>query len=375
MFRTFVAVTCLVLLVPGALAVDRVSGTEKGSLLVYPKVELRWDARGVLTQDTFITLNNDYNQDVDIQLYFVSETCTRVDNVFTLTKNQPVYWSAATGLPKGVSPWTVLGDPYPDPEGSGDLIMRGYILLWAVSNDPDTSGWEIRWNHLYGGATIVDYENGTAWEYNAYAFAVVNDAIPNGGVTGSEGILNLNGVEYAFGFEKLLLDFFASGSLAFSGGGRMVSHDTDLTLLIVTNDLRQETTGPRTTKAKFEIWNQNEVGFSGMEYCITKWDENLLSAKGGHFLIQNLQTDKGRARISGLQSAVCDHPPVMSTSESLLGVAAKVLLFDNTYLALSGTNLFGSGTKAATIWYDIPEAPPEKIISNDLPAAGPKVVW
>jgi len=366
--------------VSGALAVDRVSATQKGSLLVYPKVEVRWNAAGQLIQDTFLTLNNDYNAAVDIQLYFVSEICTNVDNVFTLTKNQPVYWSAATGEPLGVSPWTILGDPYPDPEGSGDLILRGYVLAWAVSHDPGTSGQEIRWNHLYGGATIVHYLAGTAWEYNAFAFQVVDPTVANGDQSGTPGILNLNGVEYEYGFQKLLLDFFASGSLAFSGDGRVVINDTDLTLLILTNDLRQETEGPRTTKAKFEIWNQNEVGFSGMEYCVTKWNESLLSSLGGHFLVQNLQTCKGRARISGVESTVCNFPPsVFSTDESLLGVAAKILVFvdGGVDVALTGSELAGSGTMAAQIRYDVPEPPPEKVAApagNLTPTKGAQVV-
>jgi hypothetical protein len=33
---------------------DRVSSTEKGSLLIFSKVEIRWDATGSLIQDTFM---------------------------------------------------------------------------------------------------------------------------------------------------------------------------------------------------------------------------------------------------------------------------------------------------------------------------------
>ena len=51
---------------------ERVSASIKGSLLVYPKVEIRWDADGNVTQDTFITLLNDSPSDVAVQLYFVN---------------------------------------------------------------------------------------------------------------------------------------------------------------------------------------------------------------------------------------------------------------------------------------------------------------
>jgi len=358
MFRMKVAVVTAVLvavLVPGALAQDRVSASEKGSLLVYPKVELRFGPNGYLKQDTFITINNDFNASVDVQLYFVSEICTDVDNLITLTKNEPAYWSVLCGQPKGVSPFTVLGDPMPDPEGSGDYILRGYVLAWAVGDDYE----QINWNHLYGGATIVDYYNGDAWEYTAYAFQVV-DGSANGDAVGVAGTLLLNGEEYDSGFQNLLLDFFASGSDAFAGPV-YICQDTDLTLLIVDNDVRQDTEGPKTTKAKFDIWNANEVGFSGMEYCFTKWDETLLSTAGGHFLIQNLQTDKGRARITGMKSTVCDYDGIVSSDVSLLGVECRVLHF-SAWCAHAGSHLVGAGVRDATIMYDVLQAPPTKVL-------------
>ena len=362
MFRkVLIGVLCLAV-VSGAFAQSRVSATEKGSLLVYPKVEVRWNQQGYLIQDTFITLNNDYNGDVFVQLYFVNENCTKVDNNFLLTHNQPVYWAASTGEPKGVSPWGVLGDPIPDPEGSTDLILRGYILAWAV----DASGAQIRWNHLFGGATIINYLWNTAWDYNAYAFPVIvtNNVPAQGAVVGTPGTINLNGVQYASGFQYLLLDFFASGSIAFSGDGKMVVNDTDLTLMILTQDLRQETTGPFTTKAVFQIWNEEEVGFSGMEFCFTKYDETLLSRRGGHFLVDNLQTCKGRARLNGVKSDTVCGVEAHSDTYSLLGVQSKILAFMGVGpmpygWALTGGNLAGSGYQSAVINYDIMGAPPE----------------
>jgi len=361
MFRkVLIGVFCLAV-VSGAFAQNRVSATEKGSLLVYPKVEVRWDARGYLIQDTFITLNNDYQADVQIEVQLVNENCTHMDNNFKLTANQPIYWKASNGEPQGVSPWGVLGDPIPDPEGSGDMILRGYVILWAV----DLNGAQIRWNHLYGGATIVNYKWATAWEYNAYAFPViVTGGVPaQGAVVGTPGTILLDGIKYAQGYQFLLLDFFASGSLAFSGDSKIVTNDTDLTLMILSNDLRQETTGPFMTKAVFAIWNENEIGFSGTEFCFTKFNEELLSTRGGSFLCENLQTSKGRARINGIQSnTVCGTDPnglPLSGAFSLLGVQTKILCFNFQDKATSGGDLAGSGFMTATIQYDIPPIPPE----------------
>jgi alkylated DNA repair dioxygenase AlkB len=53
-----------------------VSATEKGSLLVFSKVELRWTegapAVYTLAQDTFIDLANDHPEDVQVQMYFIN---------------------------------------------------------------------------------------------------------------------------------------------------------------------------------------------------------------------------------------------------------------------------------------------------------------
>ncbi|MHC4991818.1 MAG: hypothetical protein ACYTGC_12640, partial [Planctomycetota bacterium] len=293
-----------------------------------------------------------------------------------LTKNEPTYWSALTGMPKGVSPFTVLDPGFPPgrpcPDGSGERCLRGYIKAWAINAD----GEEIRWNHLKGDATIINYRDNTAWEYNAWSFQVVS-GVANGEQTGTPGVLNCDGVEYAQSYDELLLDFYAAGSGAFSGGDPfvLVTVDTDLTLHPVDEDVRQETDGPVTTKAHFDVWNMNEVKFSGAYRCITCWDQWLLSQHGipNHFLVGNLQTDKGKARIDGQESQLCDfdyyigdgplgaHPmDIISQDATLLGVTAKYLDFQfGSAFARAGTNLFGLGTEAAVIQYDVLGAPPE----------------
>ena len=50
------------------------SATEKGSLVIFPKVEIRWggEAPHRLIQDTILSLTNDAGQDVEVQLYFIN---------------------------------------------------------------------------------------------------------------------------------------------------------------------------------------------------------------------------------------------------------------------------------------------------------------
>ncbi|MCP4593756.1 MAG: VWA domain-containing protein [bacterium] len=235
-----------------------------------------------------------------------------------LTGNQPTYWSAHTGHPgpgQSAPPFEILDPPgvgqLPgrlDPDGSGDRVLRGYLVAWATTTD----GKEIRWNHLKGDALIVHYERASAWEYNAYAYRALS------GATGEEtnavdpGVLKMNGIEYDQNFDVLMLDFYAPGSVGFDGL-RPVSLDADITLLPVSVDLRQDNgfgqpPEPVTTKARFDVWNTFELAFS-YDRCITCWDEALLSNYHDQgisiFTVDFLQSDKGIARIEGMASGVC----------------------------------------------------------------------
>ncbi len=342
----------------------------KGSVLIYPKVELRWDTSGNLIQDTIIEMTNDYPADVEIQMFFVHGDQYLeaypperahpgwhwVNNEFTLTHNDPVYWSAATGMPAGTSPFTILdpGDPAhgipqgrPAMDGTSDRVLRGYIIAWAVNYE----GKKIRWNHLCGKATLIHYMDGSAWSYNPYSFQT--DCVTGNGdlIGGEPGVLHLDGEEYDSCFDTLLLDFFAPGSSALSNGGRTVFSDTDLTVFPVDADLRQETEGPVTTKIKFAICNENEICYSNTERCITGWDQQLLSMYDApnHFLLANLQTDKGKARLNGIASPVeCGEH---SQNAAILGVAMTMLDFGGDF-ARAGSNLVGMGTESAVIQMD-----------------------
>jgi hypothetical protein len=383
--------------VPGPVVQDRVSGTEKGSILYFSKVEIRWTVTPAipqplvaLSQDTFIQLCNDNIAGTAVQMYFINGDpplaavangerahpgWNWVDNLIYLTQNQPTYWSALTGIPgpsgSGVSPFTALdpGSPpgRPDPEGGTDRVLRGFIIAFAVN----PSGEEVKWNHLAGDATHVNYADQSAWQFNAWAFQSVNAALATGAQTGTPGILNMDGVDFAPCYSDLLMNFQAVGSSAYSGGQNQVVSDTDLTLHLVSADLRQETTGPVTTKASFDIWNQNEVKFSGTDRCVTCWDQRLLSHYNlpNHFLLQNLQSHHGKARINGLASQLCNtftpqgFPVIVSQAAALLGVAAKHLVFNSGMpniggRARAGGNLIGMGTETAVIQYDFAGGPP-----------------
>ncbi len=402
---------------------SRTSSTEKGSLLVFPDIEIKWDAAGRLIQDTVVTLHNDYPADVDVKVYFVNGDepleevfigfpIMRLDEAepgwntadcrFQLTSKQPTYWSAANGRNGVCQSFGVLDPPAlfdlpgrPDPETNGETrVLRGFMIAFAIGlrdvamspypdpiaadNWPPVQIWqEINWNHLSGSAMVVNYQDSAVFEYGAYAFSANKS---NRGEPTDEypGRLLLDGFEYEHVFDQLLLDFYAPGSTTLSrragaGPGIVpVSLDTDLTLLPMWIDVRQDNEGPFTVKAEVEIFNQNESKFSGTRKCITCWNQTLLSeyvdedSIPNHFVLTTLGTDKGQARITSVFSDECrgafpnvagvpEQPPIMLLSPGpFLGVTNKILSFNaGERIEHAGTTLPGSGTRNGVIVYDV----------------------
>lgn len=364
---------------------DRVSATEKGSLVIFSKIEIRWSGQAPndLIQDTFLQLSNDNENPVKVQIYVVNgdapldadpvtgERAHPGWNAFNgtenLTANQPICWSAADGGP--FAPFTSLdpGDPpgRPAMDGTDDRVLRGFAYAWAIDADGD----EIEHDHLFGNGLLVNYADSTAWEYNTYAHQVNNGAIVQ------DGVLNLDGNEYSPAFNRLVFNFVAWDSDYYSQGvaGAQVVADLDITLHPVSVDLRQEGDGPITTKADIFVWNENENEFSEMHRCITCWDQTLGSLYTAdalgvpNFFGPAIGTDCGYARVDGVESNLCDidvdltdgpigaHPnDVESVDAALLGVAARLLEINgmNGTRAASGYNMVGTGTQAAVVQYD-----------------------
>lgn len=243
------------------VSVNPVSGIlQKGSIAVFPKVEIKWDANGTLIQDTFLSLTNDGDDSVRIQLYFVNGDqplsaimsgdppviverahpgCNWVDNGIALTHDQSVYWSALSGQPEGVSPFTILdpgfppGRPDDDANNLGGRVLRGYVLAWAVNPD----NYEIRWNHLAGTATIVNYADTSAWTYSTWNFQSVVDVNEQEVLLDPIGQLDLNGIEYEYPPSTLVFDFYAAGAEISTDGSTSIVLDTDLTLWVAIKDL------------------------------------------------------------------------------------------------------------------------------------------
>jgi len=380
MYRKIAIASLLAAMCCSAFAQNRVSATQKGSILIFPKIELRWNANGDLTQDTFIDIANDYTTGVHVTGFYVSERTWETIHInFDLTANQPIYWAVSNGLGDypllGIQPFFGVGTAYTVDETT-DVVQRGYLVLIATN----ILGEPINFNHLYGQATLVNYTDGDAWEYNSYAFRALQGAV--GQPIGTNGgRADLNGSQYDYAFQFLLFDYFATTtSSVFSQGGSVVDVDTDLTLMITDQDLTQDANRPYITKALFHIWNENENSFEAM-YCVRGWDQHLISHWGttgaaSPFMIGGLHTAKGRARIEGVYSTLCNtfddqnNPVDVSAPFPLLGVQYKLLTFNGTDIARAGGELQGSGTMSTCIKWDTqgPPPPEKKLIGAPVPA-------
>jgi len=317
--------------------------SDRGSLLILPNIEIKWDAvTGEVVQDTLITLANDYPLDTQVLMMFMNgdppTSAVTNGNGTIIEREHPgwnragcqinlgglraKFWSALTGQPGGCS-FGVLdsGTPpgRPDPDNPAYRTLRGFLYIWAV----DPFGREMRWNFLRADATITNFRHLTAWAYTAQAFRALvgstGDTLP------TPGALHLDGVEFESPSSALTLSFFGSGATVM-GPGLVQFVDTELTLMPVSQDFRQDGNGPITTKARFSISNMFGSTFSGTVQCVTCWDQTPVSKYGipNHFKRSALGTDIGSATIDGLSSTVCGSG---SQNAALTGLATKLIAF------------------------------------------------
>jgi hypothetical protein len=266
------------------LALNNVgSASKKGSLLIFPKI---LTIPGV---DTIITLGNDYPNSVLVKCYWMDNTQRSWDFAFRLTPYQPVWFAASTGI----------GSVEVAGFGEG---KQGELKCWAIKELPDpknpggTIETQISWNDLYGSAMIYGTTPPSAAEYDAFAFAARNVARGNAVISPPDtgpGNLLLNGSTSDIGYDAcpayLTFNFWAqqassptgvnSGSVVGQDGLGLTPCKQDLVLAPCRQDLRQDS-GPVCTKARFDIWNENETKFTGSYQCVKCWFEGILSEIG-----------------------------------------------------------------------------------------------
>jgi hypothetical protein len=184
---------------------------------------------------------------------------------------------------------------------------KGLLACWAVD---DSAQNQVKWNHLSGTATVYEPGSG-AYEYNAYAFFVSEglDLAP----LGTAGTLNLDGVEYDSCPLYQIVQFTPSTPIL--GPGPAV-YENRLAIAGCTLDLQQDWL-PVYTKLQFDVWNEEEVKFTGAFDCADSWHEiefedpsepgytTGADAGAQNFTAGVLGTYAARARVQGVESTQC----------------------------------------------------------------------
>jgi hypothetical protein len=308
--------------------------TQKGSLLIFPDI----DVRGSRT--TLVRIENDGTRSAPVSCTWIDGNKNRIGFSTTLTRDQPFWFDAKTGRGTRsvgrfpLSPSNGFDNPHL-PGGSGPY-GAGLLVCYVTSG-----GRPAKWNHLSGTATVYDAQRGTAYEYSAYAIFVPvgNDLEP----VAATSNLNLNGVEFDS------CPFYQIGQFSPAGAQHDDLAVTANRLAIVgcNLDMRQDWL-PVFTKLQFDVWNAEEVKFSGAFECADSWHETDftgIDAGAQNFTFAALATNSARYRVQGVASTQCAN----SAAVGVLAVQSTSLLLGGRMDSQVGTTLAAAGKMTGRI--------------------------
>jgi len=288
---------------------------EAGSLLLYPCFDSN---RGSQTLITVTNTNADFSQvgqlftgTVDVEfVYIEKETCLEFNRTRRLTPNDTLT--------------VVARDDNPNQR-------EGYVYVFAKS---PTSGAAISWNWLIGIGQ-VDSALGNAVDINPYVFKAVG---AQGAATdaNSDGLRNLDGVEYEGAPDRLLIPRFVG-----QGGG--AAAESVLVLINLTGAARF------TAIVDFLIYNDNEEVFSA-QYDFKCWEKVDLEDINGAFnnvFLRDLTNDNPLETLgSGVETGWfrLNGSIAFSNSDSVNNPAILAALFE-AYQGVTGELPFTSGVQ------------------------------
>jgi hypothetical protein len=271
-----------------------VNTTQKGSLLIFPWIEVHWNNANKLDKDTIVKINNDGIQPVRLHCFWVTETNAPTAFFLELERDQPA-WFFASGHDSGQNVSL--------PSFSGE---RGELVCFAVSTKGGVQR-PIACNQLFGSATVFDYDLSFASAYDSWNFkANAASGLP----VGTPGELRLTGApgDYDACPETLVMDFVAKG-------GKMGSYyntGTKLYAVSCKQDLRQDSEPSTKTNLRFVVENENGVKFTGASQCMIFWFGGFLHEIAPpaekHFTSSHIGTDTGGLTIKGIASTACTSP-------------------------------------------------------------------
>jgi hypothetical protein len=346
------AVVALGVLLCGSstFAAQNVGNTsQKGSLVIFPLISV---AAG---QDTIVRISNDANTGVDLTCYYINERKGRRDFHIRLTRKQPIWFSV-----KNHSGTFPVAQFPTDGTFPGDANI-GALLCWATDVALST---QISHNHLSGTATAV-VAFGTdqaAFTYPSWNFTA-RPGTPAGAPVGTPGRLDLTGADGAYDAcpNYLIGHFSPAGAVVNTGSGAGTERvgDNALGALSCNQDLRQDFT-PHFTKLQFQVWNEQEVKFTGAYECSDGF--KFLFLAGGtdvapeNFTYNVVQSEAAQFKVKGVASTQCVVPRP-SEASGLVGVMSTSLSSGaNGDVVLVATTLNGAGVQPGFILWDAQDA-------------------
>jgi hypothetical protein len=331
-----------------AFAAQNVGNTsQKGSLLIFPNIDVSpgWD--------TIVRISNDANSNVDVTCYYINERKGRRDFHFKLTRKQPIWFSV------GRHSGTYAVAQFPTDGPFPGIASKGALLCWAT--DVALAN-QISHNHLSGNATVILAEgtDGTAFQvaytYNSWNFTARNVAA--GAPVGTPGRLDLTGVDGAYDAcpNYLIGHFSPAGATVENNADTQFVGDSYLSVLSCNQDLRQDYT-PHYTKLQYQVWNEQEVKFTGAYECSDgyKWTTLAGGTDVGaeNFTYDVVQSTAAQVKVKGVASTQCNTPTIKTEASGLVGVLATVQVGSSTEdLAIVGTTLNGAGEQAGYVLWD-----------------------
>jgi hypothetical protein len=333
-----------------AFAAQNVGNTsQKGSLLIFPNIDVTpgWD--------TIVRISNDANTGVDVTCYYMNERKGRRDFHFRMTRKQPIWFSV--GLHSGTFPVAAFPtDANPLIPG---VVTKGVLACWAT--DVALSA-QISHNHLSGNATvslIVGPEQ-VAYTYPSWNFTARDVAA--GATVGTPGRLDLTGASGAYDAcpSYLIGHFSPSGATVRTSNGDNAVGSTFLNVAGCNLDFKQDYI-PHFTKLKLEVWNEQEVKFTGAYECADSTEQVILTTADvapENFVVDVVQSAAAQLKVKGVASTQC--PPVAGRATENSGLVGTLFTavgnFANGDIGFVGTSMNGAGTQSGFILWDAQDA-------------------
>jgi hypothetical protein len=285
----------------------------------------------------------------------MNERKGRRDFHFRMTRKQPIWFSV--GNHSGTFPVAAFPtDANPLIPG---VVTKGVLACWAT--DVALSA-QISHNHLSGNATvslIVGPEQ-VAYTYPSWNFTARDVAA--GATVGTPGRLDLTGASGAYDAcpSYLIGHFSPSGATVRTSNGDNAVGSTFLNVAGCNLDFKQDYI-PHFTKLKLEVWNEQEVKFTGAYECAdsTKWF-SLVSADVApeNFFADVVQSAAAQLKVKGVASTQC--PPIAgraTENSGLVGVLfAQVANLANGDTGFVGSTMNGAGAQSGFILWDAQDA-------------------